>query len=57
MRKSARFDAVVGCRADLQCSVGAVNRLALYRRLRKLPMRSAPFIYPTTKSTKKVENM
>lgn len=41
MRKSARSDAVVGCRSDLQCSVGAVNRLALYLRRWKLPMRSA----------------
>lgn len=41
MRKCARFAAVVGRREDLQCSVGAVNRLALYRRLWKLPMRPA----------------
>lgn len=57
MRKSARFAAVVGRRADLQCSVGAVNPGALYLRLWKLLMHSAPFIYTTRKSTKKRENM
>lgn len=39
------LDAMVGRRADLQCSLGAVNRLALYLWHWKLPMRSSLFIY------------
>lgn len=55
--RAAQFDAVVGRRADLQCSVGAVNRLALYLWLWKLLMCSTLFIYTIRNATKKFENM
>lgn len=55
--RAAQFDAVVGRGADLQCSVGAVNRLALYLWLWKLLMRSTLFMYTIRNATKKFENM
>lgn len=55
--RAAQFDAVVGREADLQCSVGAVNRVALYLWLWKLPMRSTLFMYTLRNATKKFENM